>query len=441
MTAADRRLALARDIAVAVAPLLGPHLALKLWDGSTVPTSVAADQIVVRFADEGTLAALAKSPKLDTLIRLHAVGRIDLENGDLFDLAERRPSVRGRELLKAVGPLRLARGAAAFLAVPAGDLKLPGEGAANAATGRSGDPDENAKNIAHHYDVSNAFYRLFLDRLLIYSCAYFHDWSEDLDVAQVAKLDLVCRKLRLKAGDSFLDVGCGWGALICHAAETYGVTAHGVTLSREQLAGAQAMIQERGLQGRVTVALADWTMVGGSFDKIASVGMFEHVGLKQADGYYRGIRRLLRPGGLYLHHAITRRAKPGDDRTLRPEAKAILRHVFPGAELDHIGSTLAGLERAGFEVQDVESLRRHYARTTALWCRRLQANRAAAEREAGEVRTRMWIAYLAGVSLAFGRGSIGVCQTLASARQKSGAVELPPTRGDLFGRSASANPG
>ncbi|WP_271199763.1 SAM-dependent methyltransferase [Methylopila turkensis] len=432
MTAADRRLALARDIAAAVAPLLGPHLALKLWDGSTAPANVGPDQLLVRFSDEGTLAALAKSPKLDTLVRLHALGRIDLENGDLFDLAERRPSVRGRDLLRAVGPLRLARGAAAFLKVPAGDLKLPGEGGPNAAPGRSGDPDDNQKNIAHHYDVSNAFYRLFLDRRLIYSCAYFQDWNDDLDTAQEAKLDLVCRKLRLKPGETFLDVGCGWGALVCHAAERYGVTAHGVTLSREQLAGAQAMIEERGLQGRVTVALADWTTVAGSFDKIASVGMFEHVGLKNADAYYRGVRRLLKPGGLYLHHAITRRAKPGDDRKLRPEAKAIMRHVFPGAELDHIGSTLSGLERAGFEVQDTEALRRHYARTTALWCRRLQANRAAAEAEVGEVRTRMWIAYLAGVSLAFARGSIGVCQTLASSRTKSGSVALPATRGDVY---------
>jgi len=432
MTAAERRLALARDIAASVAPLLGPHLALRLWDGSTVPANAGPDQLVVKFGDEGTLAALSKSPKLDTLVRLHALGRIDLEHGDLFDLAERRPSVRGRDLLRAVGPLKLARGAAAFLKVPAGQTKLPWEGQPGAAPGKSGDPENNQKNIAHHYDVSNAFYRLFLDEKLIYSCAYFEDWEQDLDAAQRAKIDLVCRKLRLRPGETFLDVGCGWGALICHAAEVYGVTAHGVTLSKEQLAGAQEEIRARGLQGRVTVALADWTMVAGAFDKIASVGMFEHVGLKNADAYYRGIRKLLRPGGLYLHHAITRRAKPGDDRKLRPEAKAILRHIFPGAELDHIGSTLAGMERAGLEPQDVEALRRHYARTTALWCRRLQVNRAAAIAEVGEVRTRMWIAYLAGVSLAFARGSIGVCQTLASARQKSGAVDLPPTRRDVY---------
>ncbi|WP_020187190.1 cyclopropane-fatty-acyl-phospholipid synthase family protein [Methylopila sp. 73B] len=432
MTAAERRLALARDIAASVAPLLGPHLALRLWDGSTVPANAGSDQLVVKFGDEGTLAALSKSPKLDTLVRLHALGRIDLENGDLFDLAERRPSVRGRDLLRAVGPLKLARGAAAFLKVPAGQTKLPWEGQPGAAPGKSGDPENNQKNIAHHYDVSNAFYRLFLDEKLIYSCAYFEDWEQDLDAAQRAKIDLVCRKLRLQPGDTFLDVGCGWGALICHAAEVYGVTAHGVTLSKEQLAGAQEEIRARGLQGRVTVALADWTMVAGAFDKIASVGMFEHVGLKNADAYYRGIRKLLRPGGLYLHHAITRRAKPGDDRKLRPEAKAILRHIFPGAELDHIGSTLSGMERAGLEPQDVEALRRHYARTTALWCRRLQGNRAAAIAEVGEVRTRMWIAYLAGVSLAFARGSIGVCQTLSSARQKSGAVDLPPTRRDVY---------
>ena len=432
MTAAERRLALARELADAVAPLLGPHLALKLWDGATSPRQVGPDKLIVRFGDEGTLAALARSPKLDTLVRLHALGRIDLENGDLFDLAERRPSLRGRDLLKAAGPLRLARTAAAFLKVPAGETRLPWEGQPGAAPGRSGDPEDNQKNIAHHYDVSNAFYRLFLDEQLIYSCAYFHHWDEDLDAAQRHKIDLVCRKLRLQPGERFLDVGCGWGALICHAAEAYGVTAHGVTLSREQLAGAQALIQQRGLQGRVTVALADWSTVGGEFDKIASVGMFEHVGLKNADAYYKGIRRLLKPGGLYLHHAITRRAKRGDDRKLRPEAKAILRHIFPGAELDHIGSTLSGLERAGFEPQDVEALRRHYARTTALWCRRLQANREAAIAEAGEVRTRMWIAYLAGVSLAFARGSIGVCQTLASSRAKSGAVELPPTRADVY---------
>lgn len=432
MTAAERRLALARDIAASVAPLLGPHLALRLWDGSTVPANAGPDQLVVKFGDEGTLAALSKSPKLDTLVRLHALGRIDLENGDLFDLAERRPSVRGRDLLRAVGPLKLARGAAAFLKVSAGQTKLPWEGQPGAAPGKPGDPENNQKNIAHHYDVSNVFYRLFLDEKLIYSCAYFEDWEQDLDAAQRAKIDLVCRKLRLQPGETFLDVGCGWGALICHAAEVYGVTAHGVTLSKEQLAGAQEEIRARGLQGRVTVALADWTMVAGAFDKIASVGMFEHVGLKNADAYYRGIRKLLRPGGLYLHHAITRRAKPGDDRKLRPEAKAILRHIFPGAELDHIGSTLSGMERAGLEPQDVEALRRHYARTTALWCRRLQGNRAAAIAEVGEVRTRMWIAYLAGVSLAFARGSIGVCQTLASARQKSGAVDLPPTRGDVY---------
>ncbi|GLK76803.1 cyclopropane-fatty-acyl-phospholipid synthase [Methylopila jiangsuensis] len=432
MTAAERRLALARELADAVAPLLGPHLALKLWDGGTSPRQVGPDKLIVRFGDEGTLAALAKSPKLDTLVRLHALGRIDLENGDLFDLAERRPSLRGRDLLRAAGPLRLARTAAAFLKVPAGETRLPWEGQPGAAPGRSGDPDDNQKNIAHHYDVSNAFYRLFLDEQLIYSCAYFHDWDEDLDAAQRNKIDLVCRKLRLQPGERFLDVGCGWGALICHAAEAYGVTAHGVTLSREQLAGAQALILERGLQGRVTVALADWSTVGGEFDKIASVGMFEHVGLKNADAYYKGVRRLLKPGGLYLHHAITRRAKRGDDRKLRPEAKAILRHIFPGAELDHIGSTLSGLERAGFEPQDVEALRRHYARTTALWCRRLQANREAAIAEAGEVRTRMWIAYLAGVSLAFARGSIGVCQTLASSRTKSGAVDLPSTRADIY---------
>ncbi len=167
------------------------------------------------------------------------------------------------------------------------------------------------QNIQYHYDVSNAFYALFLDPQMVYSCGYFTDWSNDIATAQRDKLDMICRKLRLKQDDTFLDIGCGWGALVCHAAQNYGVRAHGVTLAETQYALAKEKVAKLGLESRVTIELKDYTRLEGSFDKIASIGMFEHVGLANHRTYFQTINRLLKPGGLYLHHAITRAAKRG----------------------------------------------------------------------------------------------------------------------------------
>jgi cyclopropane-fatty-acyl-phospholipid synthase len=299
---------------------------------------------------------------------------------------------------------------------------------------RDGTPSTNKANIAYHYDVSNDFYRLFLDPEMVYTCAYFQpDWHDDLARAQRDKLDMICRKLRLKPGERLLDIGCGWGALICHAAQHYGVRATGVTLAEEQAALAREKIARLGLQDRVEVILKDFTQMEGEFDKISSIGMFEHVGIANHPTYFQTVHRLLKPRGLYLHHCIARRAKRSDKAfgRLKPEAKAIMRYIFPGAELDHLAMSVANLERYGFEVHDVEAWREHYQRTTRLWWENLNARRKEAEAEVGPEKTRMWLLYLAGCSLAFERGAVGVNQTLASKRTR-GPAGLPPSRADLY---------
>jgi cyclopropane-fatty-acyl-phospholipid synthase len=325
------------------------------------------------------------------------------------------------------------KAAGRFLFVPRGG-PWPLEAVRGDLAQRDGSEPANRENVQYHYDLSNEFYALFLDPEMVYSCAHFTEPHDDIARAQRDKLDTICRKLRLKQDETFLDVGCGWGALPIHAARYYGVRAHGVTLADQQYTYAREKIARLGLQDRVTIELKDYSSLDGEFDKIASVGMFEHVGSKNYPRYFKTIHRLLKPAGFYLHHTIARPAKRTDREFLRSyskEALAIGRYIFPGGELDHVGMSVSNLERNGFEVHDVEGWREHYARTTRLWHDRLLANQAAAEREIGAVKTRLWLIYLAGVSIGFDRGRIGIFQTLASKR-KRGASGLPLSRADLY---------
>jgi len=410
---------------------LGLDLGFVLWDGSTVPAGLPDDAFAIMIADEGAVAALIRGPSLETILNLWVSARLDLRNGTLFDLVARRPKVRTKDFLRALEK-RLAFGAAAkFLFVPRGgpwplrrQPKIPVA---------DGSESANRENVQYHYDLSNRFYALFLDPDMVYSCGYFADWADDLATAQRNKLDMSCRRLRLKPGETLLDIGCGWGALICHAAQHYGVRAHGLTLSQKQYDLAKEKIAGLDLQDRVTLELRDYAQMDGSFDKIASIGMFEHVGIDNHLAYFQTVNRLLKPDGLYLHHAITRPAKRDDKafRKRRPEYAVITRYIFPGAELDHVGMTIANLERFGFEVHDVEGWREHYARTCRLWHDRLLANKGAAQSEVGREKTRLWLAYLAGCSIGFERGSLGIFQTLASKRKREPSG-LPPTRSDLY---------
>lgn len=290
--------------------------------------------------------------------------------------------------------------------------------------------------ISFHYDVSNAFYRLWLDEQQVYSCAYFTRPDESLEQAQRNKLEHVCRKLRLQAGERLLDIGCGWGALVCWAARHHGVRAHGITLSQQQLAYAQARIQAEGLDDLVTVELRDYRDLAGEavYDKVASIGMFEHVGLTNMPAYLASVMRVLRPGGLFLNHGITH-DEEGWNKTVASEF--INRYVFPDGELDCVSNIQLGMERVGFEILDVEALRPHYALTLRHWVRRLEAQREAAVLEAGEATYRVWRLYMAACALEFEAGGTGIYQILAS-RHNAGAWPVPLTRSDLYAGGGDA---
>src|SRR4051812_15509688 len=433
MTAAARRLQSLTSLLAHLRERLGIDIGFVLWDGTTVPADLAPTAMALAIADEGAVAALIRRPKLDTLFNLLVAARLELRNGTLFDLMALRPRVRSKDFRKALDKTLALSTAARFLFVSRGG-PWPLEEVHGDKAGRDGSETSNKENIQYHYDLSNAFYALFLDPEMVYSCAHFTEPHDDIARAQRDKLDMICRKLRLKPGESFLDIGCGWGALITHAAKNYGVRAHGVTLAEEQFAFAKEKIARLGLQDLITIELKDYSGLDGTFDKIASIGMFEHVGYANHDRYFTAMNRLLKPDGLYLHHAITRTAKRNERQFFNKntaEARAIARYIFPGGELDYIGMTAANLERHGFEVHDIEGWREHYARTTRLWHDRLLANFAAAECEVGAVKTRMWLIYLAGVSIAFDRAKLGIFQTLASKRRR-GASGVPLSRAGLY---------
>ena len=289
------------------------------------------------------------------------------------------------------------------------------------------------KAIEYHYDVSNDFYALFLDRNMVYSCAYYRHDHDTLDAAQEQKLDHILTKLMLKPGERFLDIGCGWGALVMRAAEKCGAIATGITLSKNQLEYARARIHAVGLNGRCRVELCDFRDIAGlgKFDKIASVGMFEHVGLKNLPAYFRTIESALGDDGLVLNHGIT--SSNADSSWIGLGAGEFIDHyVFPDGELPHISLVLADMARAGLEVTDSESLRRHYARTCHEWASRLESRRDRAAAIAGDRRLRIWQIYLAGCAYGFANGWINIYQVLACKSKNTLAAPLPLTRDYMY---------
>jgi cyclopropane-fatty-acyl-phospholipid synthase len=288
----------------------------------------------------------------------------------------------------------------------------------------------DAQAIAHHYDVSNEFYALFLDRRMVYTCAYYRRPDGDLDQAQEDKLDLVCRKLRLQPGERLLDIGCGWGSLVMWAAERYGVQAHGVTLSAAQAEWAQAAIRRAGLEGRARVEFRDYRDLPADllFDKIAAVGVIEHIGRRNMPPYFARVHELLKPGGLFLSHGITR-----EKHYQRTSAIAFLeRYVFPNMDLDDVSHTVDVLERASFEIVDVEGLRLHYARTCRQWVERLTANADRARAIVGERVYRTWVAYLAASSVGFAKRWTGLYQVVGMRPDPAVIGGQPTTREAIY---------
>lgn len=282
--------------------------------------------------------------------------------------------------------------------------------------------------VSYHYDLPPEFYALFLDPQMMYSCAYFENASDDLDKAQEQKLDYLCRKLRLSSGERLLDVGCGWGGLVLHAAKCYGVQAHGITLSAHQAEYARRRIQEEGLQDRCIVEVRDYRdlELRDHFDKIVSVGMFEHVGEDHLPAYFKQAWQLLRPGGVFLNHGIAYSATHR-----RPAASFIDKYVFPDGDLVPISTTLRIAEHAGFEVRDVESLREHYGLTLHHWVQRLENHADEARRLMDDVTYRIWRLYMAGTAHSFRVGRTNLYQSLL-AKPLRGRTGLPLTRRDWY---------
>ena len=313
-----KRLAAAGRLAEEAAKLLEAQFCVRLWDGSVIPLGPDADpRYFLAIRSAGVLGSLLRRPTLENLLIQYATGGLDLQGGDLIELAElthgdkamrkrlkeRFPKVSKLKLIRLVLPLLFARSG----------KRTPGLNYDKDETGRIQSQRSEKEFIQFHYDLGNDFYQLFLDPEMQYSCAYFTDWQNSLAEAQRDKIDMICRKLGLQPGDRFLDIGCGWGALICHAAKKYGVTAHGVTLSEEQAAWARDRIAKEGLADQVTVELKGYSKLEGKYDKIASIGMYEHVGIANYPGYFKKLRSLLRDRGILLNHGITRRGEEEEE--------------------------------------------------------------------------------------------------------------------------------
>jgi cyclopropane-fatty-acyl-phospholipid synthase len=381
-------------------------LAVRLWDG----TRVGADQARVTVTINSPLALTAlANPSLGGLASSYVEGKIDAD-----------------------GPIRdVVRVGTALVEAEGGLARRPRRMPHWVRHTRKFDN----KAVRSHYDVGDDFFRLWLDPRRVYSCAYFRRADDTLDLAQEQKLDLICRKLRLAPGERFLDIGCGWGALIMWAAEHYGVRALGVTLSRNQHDYARTRIRELGLEGRCEVRLLDYRDVPETepYDKVASVGMFEHVGRQNLPLYFGKIARLMRPGGLVLNHGITLNA-PGEREVGSEIGEFIDGYVFPGGELTHLAHVVESMASQGLESVDTESLRPHYARTLWHWVERLEASREAAIAAVGDKLYRVWRVYMAGSAQSFERGWLSVYQVLAGKSTAGGVLEVPATREDIYAR-------
>ena len=396
------------------------NFVIRLWDGREwAPEPGQFCRFTWQIHDPGLLRTLLTSASEVSLGEAYVRGNFDID-GDMeavFPLAtyliNRKWNVKEKLHLGAL-----------LLGLPREESHVQGVDLHGAIHSKQRD----RQAISYHYDVSNHFYALWLDRNMVYSAAYFQTPDSSLEEAQEQKLDYLCRKLRLKPGERLLDIGCGWGGLIIHAARQYGAHATGITLSSQQLEFARRRIEQEGLSSQCEVRLLDYRDVNerGGFDKVVSIGMIEHVGESKLRTYFEDVFQLLRPGGVFLVSGIGRAGnRPA---TEQPSFTDV--YVFPDGELPPISTTLDAAEKSGFEVREVENLREHYALTVHHWLQRLEAQASKARAIAGELKYRIWRLYLAGSAYYFQSGKLDLYQTLLAKNDEDGNNALPLTRAE-----------
>lgn len=416
---------------------------IRLWDGSQIP-GVGQPSLTVVINHPGALRRMLRPPVELSLGEAYLRGDFDLE-GEVWQAGPALEASRGaaRSPREMLALLRMWRA----LPTSRDRQEMPNQSSSYGTGPAQIDAAERSREwdregIRYHYDAGNDFYQLFLDRRMVYSCGYFPTGAEDLDNAQERKLDHICRKLRLREGERFLDVGCGWGALVIHAAQRYGVHAVGVTLSAQQHELAQQRIAQAGLQGRAEVRCIDYRDIAdGPYDKMASVGMFEHVGRERLPEYFAHLFALLRPGGAFLNHGIAGRPAPQQGlagrvaRRLEPHlvggSTFRQRYVFPNGGLVPVSEANLIAEQAGWELRDVENLREHYARTLRHWATRLESRAEEARRIGGSGMFRLWRLYMGMAAWQFARGEFGVFQSLL-VKPTGGESEMPLSRADIY---------
>jgi cyclopropane-fatty-acyl-phospholipid synthase len=398
---------------------LGSQVAVRLWDGTQLPDAAPRAATIV-LKHSGALRRIFLPGTELGLAEAYLYDDFDVE-GDIesvFSLADS---------LNTTGSLlqRLRLGLE-LLRLPAGDEHRQGRRGRARLGGRQHSVQRDREAVRYHYDVSNDFYALWLDQHMVYSCAYFEDAGEDLDTAQERKLDYLCRKLRLRPGQRLLDLGCGWGGLVMHAAQHYGADATGITLSQPQADLANERIAAAGLSDRCRVWVRDYRELDPTdrYHALVSVGMFEHVGQALLPTYFERAHALLEPGGVFLNHGIANTV--ADQPVSGPNFSDT--YVFPDGELVPISTTARVAEQAGFEVRDVESLREHYALTLRHWVRQLEANHEQALAYVDEPTYRVWRLFMSGSAHGFTVGRLNVYQTLLVKPDDDGKSGLPLTR-------------
>jgi cyclopropane-fatty-acyl-phospholipid synthase len=409
---------------------------VRLWDGTTWPDerprpailALKDSEAIGRMFLPGTEAGLAEA-------YLHNDFDIEGDFEAAFEV--------GDFLLEHLGDWkRKLKLGGLLVALPPRNGKSAMRRAARQLLPRIGDKthslERDRRAVTFHYDVSNDFYRLWLDRRMVYSCAYFMSKEDDIDAAQARKLDYLCRKLRLRPGQRLLDIGCGWGALVIHAAKHFGVRADGITLSESQAEAARAKIAEAGLTKEAKIDVRDYRKIGANgselYDAIVSVGMAEHVGRERLPDYFNIAHRALKPRGVFLNQAIGEGVVPRPDNR---NGSFIERYVFPDGDIPPLPIMLRAAESAGFEIRDVENLREHYALTLRHWLGGLERNHEQALSFVDEMTYRVWRLYLAGSMHGFGRGHLAVHQTLLAKLGPSGRTNLSLTRHDWYAKDVS----